>query len=38
MIFATINLNKLQKPGFGRKNQLKMWSHLQVMFNSSKIG
>ncbi len=31
MISATENsINSKKKPGFGRKNQLKMWSHLQV--------
>jgi len=25
MIFAIENSNKYQNPGFGRKNQLRMW-------------
>jgi hypothetical protein len=30
MIFVAENSNKFQKPGFGRKNQLRMWYLLKA--------
>jgi hypothetical protein len=32
------NIDLKKKPSFGKKNQLRMWSPMQIIFNSSKIG
>jgi len=30
LYFVTENSNKSQKPSFGRKSQLRTWSHLEI--------